>query len=221
MTTEWHPDLKMRVASVIVGRRAIPVQVAAFRKTQIFRSQNGWEHTFLRPREVGREAVLLGDRGFHRVSGLQLLLERKPSFVVRRVADLRVYAGTHEGRLFHPGQAVDLRQDKAVRVRVLGVWAPGQEEPWWLATDLPDPLADLVALYDRRMGLEEQLRDTKGCHFGVKFRTPQYLARFTLLLWTAVGQAVAQATPSVRLPCKQKGPRLSLLRVGIGPAESG
>jgi hypothetical protein len=50
---------------------------------------------------------------------------------------------------------------------------------------------------------------------------PQYLARFTLLLWTAVGQAVAQATPSVRLPCKQKGPRLSLLRVGTWPAESG
>jgi hypothetical protein len=120
--------------------RAIPVQVAAFRKTPIFRSQNGWEHTFLRLRvhtlrETGRTAVLLGDRGFHRVSGFQLLLERKPSFVVRRVADLKVYAGTHEGRLLrhwplHPGQAVDLRQDKAVRVRVLGVWAPGQEEPW-------------------------------------------------------------------------------------------
>lgn len=113
--------------------RAIPVQVAAFRKTPIFRSQNGWEHTFLRLRvhtlrETGQTAVLLCDRGFHRVSGLQLLLERKPSFVVRRVADLKVYAGTHEGRLFHPGQAVDLRQDKAVRV--LGVWAPGQEEPW-------------------------------------------------------------------------------------------
>jgi hypothetical protein len=204
--------------------RAIPVQVAAFRKTPIFRSQNLrlLVHTL---RETGRTAVLLGDRGFHRVSWFQLLLERKPSFVVRRVADLKVYAGTHEGRLLrhwplHPGQAVDLRQDKAVRVRVLGVWAPGQEEPWWLATDLPDPLADLVALYDRRMGLEEQLRDTKGCRFGVKFRTPEYLARFTLLLWTAVGQAVAQATPSVRLPCKQKGPRLSLLRVGIGPAES-
>ena len=104
--------------------------MAAFRKTPIFRSPNGWEHTFLRllvhtPGEVGRTAVLLCDRGFHRVSGLQLLLERKPSFVVRRVADLKVYAGTHEGRLFHPGQAVDLRQDK-----VLGVWAPGQEEPW-------------------------------------------------------------------------------------------
>jgi hypothetical protein len=84
--------------------RAIPVQVAAFRKTPIFRSQNGWEHTFLRLRvhtlrEVGQTAVLLGDRGFHRVSGLQLLLELKQSFVVRLVADLKVYAGTHEGRL--------------------------------------------------------------------------------------------------------------------------
>ena len=137
--TEWHHDLKMLVASVIVGRRAIPVQVAAFRKTQIFRSQNVWEHTFLRLlvhtlRETGRTAVLLGDRGFHRVSGLQLLLELKQSFVVRLVADLKVYAGTHEGRLLrhwplHPGQAVDLgwvflRQDKAVRVRVLGGLGP-------------------------------------------------------------------------------------------------
>jgi hypothetical protein len=143
--TEWHHDLKMLVASVIVGRRAIPVQVAAFRKTQIFRSQNVWEHTFLRLRvhtlrETGQTAVLPCDRGFHRVSWLQLLLELKQSFVVRLVADLKVYAGTHEGRLLrhwplHPGQAVDLgwvllRQDKAVRVRVLGVWAPGQEEPW-------------------------------------------------------------------------------------------
>lgn len=239
--TEWHHPLKMLLASVVVGCRAIPVQVAVFNKTQILRSQNTWENTFLRLlvhtlREIGQAAVLLGDRGFHRVKGLQLLLELKQPFVVRLVADLMVYHGTHGGRLLRawhlaPGQAVDLgwvflRQDRAVRVRVVGVWALGQEEPWWLATDLTDPLADIVALYDRRMGLEEQLRDTKGCRFGVKlewtqFRTPEYLARFTLLvgvalvLWTAVGQAVAEETPSVRLPCKQKGPRLSLLRVGI------
>ncbi|MBI3962547.1 MAG: hypothetical protein HY335_07335, partial [Deinococcus sp.] len=88
------------------------------------------------------------------------------------------------------------------------------------------PLAELVALYDRRMAVEEQFRDTKGCRLGVRlewtqFRTPASLARLTLLvgvalvLWTAVGQAVAQQTPAVRLPCKRKGPRLSLLRVGI------
>jgi hypothetical protein len=67
--TEWHHDLKMLVASVIVGRRASPVQVAAFRKRQIFRSQNGWEHTFLRLlvhtlRETGRTAAFIGSRGY-------------------------------------------------------------------------------------------------------------------------------------------------------------
>ena len=74
--------------------------------------------------------------------------------------------------------------------------------------------------------IEEPFRDSKGCRFGVRlewtqFRTPAYLARFTLLvgvalvLWTAVGQAAAETAPKVRLPCKRKGPRLSLLRVGI------
>jgi hypothetical protein len=53
------------------------------------------------------------------------------------------------------------------------------------------------------------------------FRTPAYLARVTLLvgvavvLWTAAGQAMAKKAPRVRLPCKRKGPRLSLVRVGI------
>jgi hypothetical protein len=51
-------------------------------------------------------------------------------------------------------------------------------------------------------------------------RTPRYLARFLLLVgvalvwWTAVGQAVAEQRPAVRLRCKYKGPRLSVPRVG-------
>jgi hypothetical protein len=72
-------------------------------------------------------------------------------------------------------------------------------------------------LYDRRMTVEEQFRDSKGCRFGVRrewtqFRTPAYLARFTLwvgvalMLWTVVGQAVATAAPKVCLPCRRKGP---------------
>ena len=119
-----------------------------------------------------------------------------------------------------------LRQDHAVHVRVGGVWAPRQPEPWWLAPELAAPLGDIVARYDRRMAIEAQFRDTKGCRFGVRLewtqcRTPADLARFTWLigvalrLWTAVGQAIAQATPRARLPCKRKGPRLALLRVGM------
>jgi hypothetical protein len=41
------------------------------------------------------------------------------------------------------------------------------------------------------------------------------LVGIALLLWTAVGHAMAEAEPSVRLPCKRKGPRRSLLQVGI------
>jgi hypothetical protein len=70
------------------------------------------------------------------------------------------------------------RQEPAVQVRVVGVWAPRQSKSWWLATNLATPLVEIVALYDRRM-------------------------------------AIAQAPPRVRLPCKRKGPRLSLLRVGM------
>lgn len=52
-------------------------------------------------------------------------------------------------------------------------------------------------------------------------RALAYLARFALLvgvalvLWTAVGQAVAPTAPRVRLPCKRKSPGLSWVRVGI------
>jgi hypothetical protein len=239
--TEWHHDLRMLVAAVVVGGRAIPVQAAAFSKTNIPRSQNLRETTFLQLlvhtlRSLEQAAVLLCDRGFRRTSWLRHCQELHQAFVVRLVSDVLVHRGGRGGRPLRHwhlalGQAVDLgrvllRQDRAVQVRVVGVRAPGQREPWWLATDLPDPLIDIVALYDRRMTVEEQFRDTKGCRFGVRlewtqFRTPAYLARFTLLvgvallLWTAVGQAIAHTTPRVRLPCRRKGPRLSLSRVGI------
>ncbi len=76
------------------------------------------------------------------------------------------------------------------------------------------------------MAVEEQFRNTKGSHFGVRlewmpFRTPASLVRVTQLvgvaavLWTAFRQAVATTAPKVRPPCKPIGPRLSLLRVGI------
>ncbi len=76
-----------------------------------------------------------------------------------------------------PGHALDLgpvllRQDGAVRLRVVGIWARGQREPWWLATNLEDSLAHLASLYDRRMAVEEQIRDTKGARFGLRLIMP-------------------------------------------------
>jgi hypothetical protein len=238
--TEWHPPWRMLLASVSVGTRAIPVQAAVFSRTQILRSQNTWENNFLKVLcllvdELGARACFLADRGFRRVSFLQLLLSfLNHTFLVRMQDQVMVETPKFKRLLgkcqLQPGHAVDLgwvhlRQDAAVRVRVIGLWAKGQKEPWWLATNREDSLSFLASLYDRRMSIEEQIRDSKGARFGfqliwTQIQTPEALARFTLLIGltllvlTAIGHAVASRRPEVRLASKKKGPRLSLLTVG-------
>lgn len=238
--TEWHPPLRMLLASVIVGSRAVPVQTAAFLKTHIRRSQNTWENNFLRVLclilgEIKVSACFLADRGFRRVSFLKLLQEQEGHSFLVRIMD-KITVETKQGRRLlsqcglQPGHALDLgtvllRSDGAITIRVVGIWAKGQREPWWLATNRDDSLSHLAALYDRRMGIEEQIRDTKGARFGFKLvwtqmKTPEALARFTLLiglailLLTAIGHAIALKHPDVRLTSKKKGHRLSLLTVG-------
>ncbi len=238
--TEWHPPWRMLLASVSVGTRAIPVQAAVFSRAEILRSQNTWENNFLKVLcllldELGARACFLADRGFRRVSFLQLLLSYlNHTFLIRMQDQVTVETPKFKRLLrkcrLQPGHAVDLgwvrlRQDGAVQVRVIGIWAKGQKEPWWLATNREDSLSFLASLYDRRMSIEEQIRDSKGARFGfqlvwTQIQTPEALARLTLLIGltllilTAIGHAVASRRPEVRLPSKKKGPRLSLLTVG-------
>jgi len=179
--TEWHPPLRMLLASVVTGTRAVPVYAATFIKTAILRSQNCWENTFLKMvvmvlEEARVAACFLADRGFRRASFIKRLLELTGHTFLVRLAD-KVMVENEAGRRLlrkcglQAGQAIDLgwvklRQDAVVTVRVIGVWARGGREPWWLATNRNDPLGVLVSLYDRRMTIEEQIRDTKGARFG-------------------------------------------------------
>ena len=111
-------------------------------------------------------------------------------------------------------------------MRVIGGWARDQREPWWLATNLTEPVKEVAGIYDRRMGIKEQIRDTKESRFGFKLfwiqiRGPESLARLTLLvgiallLLTVVGKWISEQKPWVRMPSKKKGARLSLVSVGI------
>ncbi len=237
--TKWQDRFSVLTASACVGTRSIPVAVSACRKPNLARSQNLWEETFLRLtvdrlRAGGVCAVWLCDRGFHRVAWLKRLVEMEQHFVVRLQRDVMVHLrggacllksleikeGEHKDFGF-----VDLRADGFVRARLIGVWAEGAKEVWWLATDLTNRVSTLVAYYDRRMGIEEQFRDTKGHRFGMKLRWTQFtkaefvermylLVGIALLLWTAVGRAVEEQEPKVRLESRTKGARLSLTRVG-------
>ena len=121
--------------------------------------------------------------------------------------------------------AVELREDRAVKVRVIGIWAHGQREPWWIATSLSSSVAEVASWYDRRMGVEELFRDSKGCRFGVQiywtaFEQPERIGRLfvlvgiALLVWTAAGHVVATADPTARLAHKANGPRRSYVTVG-------
>ncbi len=175
--TEWHPPLRMLTAAVVVGTRAVPIHVAAFTRSWMPRSQSSRENAFAETlamflREVGKKTVVLADRGFRRVSSLQVLQRLRLSFVVRLKDDFAVHVGGEvvtlaalglkRGQVRHLGH-VDLRQDGAVQVRVVGVWNPKAREPWWLATDHDASASELASLYDHRMCVEEQFRDVKGC----------------------------------------------------------
>ena len=237
--TAWPDRFSVLTASVCAGTRSIPVAVSACVKPQLARSQNLWEETFLRLvadrlRAARVEALWLCDRGFHRVAWLGRLTELDQAFVVRLTRDVTVHLPAGPRLLkqleIRPGERrdygfVSLRSDEAVRARLIGVWAEGAEEVWWLATNLRNRVSKVVAYYDRRMGIEEQFRDAKGARFGVKlkwtcFTRPEFVERMyllvgvALLLWTSVGRAVEQEQPKVRLESKTKGARLSLARIG-------
>lgn len=239
--TEWHDDLRMLVATVPCGRRSIPVYAAAFHESLIPRSQNSRENTFLAIladalKAEGLHAIILCDRGFRRVSWLKLLKQKGLDFVVRLKAD--VHATPRNGTpvrldalVLAQGQQRDLgrvklRIDGVFDVRVVGMRQQGMKDAWWLATSLQCGPRRLAGYYDRRMAIEENLRDTKGCRFGVRlywtqFKRPENLGRMAMIvgvamiLWTAAGRAAVQRRPSLLYNHSTKGPRCSLVTIGI------
>jgi hypothetical protein len=237
--TCWQERFSVLTASVCVGTRSVPVASSACVSRNLARSQNLFEETFLRLcvdrlRAAGVCAVWRCDRGFHRVGWLKRLVEMEQHFVVRLKRDVMVHL-PEGARLLKTLEVAEgerrdfgfvwLRSDEAVRVRLIGVRAKGAKEVWWLATDLTNRVSKVVSYYDRRMGIEEQFRDAKGCRFGLKLKWTQFtkaeyvermylLVGVALLLWTTVGRAVEESEPKVRLRSKTKGARLSLARIG-------
>lgn len=147
--TEWHEELRVLTAAVGIGRRAIPIYAQTFSKTNIPRSQNSRENSFIKVlglmSPLVKKAVLLFDRGFRRASLIKLLLKLEHLFIIRLMANVKVAGATYTGLLsaypLKPGHTVDLgvcrlRSDGLVLVRVIGVWRRGEDEPWWLATSL-------------------------------------------------------------------------------------
>lgn len=115
--------------------------------------------------------VLVADRGFARAALFQHLLAQQREFVIRFDAEtwLTLPDGTagaaKEVLALQPGQRRWLPQayygkEERVPIAVLAVWDPGQQEPWYLASCLPDP-GTVEVLYRWRMRIECGNRDEK------------------------------------------------------------
>ena len=236
--TEWTRRRRCLVAAAAVARRALPVAVTVAPACHPFPSQNRIEEAFLERlmaslRACSLKAVLIFDRGFARPGLMRLLQERAGTslgWVIRLPRHLGVAREVGAAPVplarwpLQPGQAVDLGwvelgSRPAVRVRVVGLWARGRHEPWWLATNLSWPMAKVAAVYDRRMAIEQMLRDVKGGRFGmglkwVQVRRPDALQRLWLLVGLALWVWLARGAAAARQRWLRWRVRFSLVRVG-------
>jgi hypothetical protein len=149
-----------------------------------------WVHDRLPP---GAQVVLVGDSEFAGEKLLKQVRRWHWRYVLRQRGDYLVRRkGSRTWQPFaalltHPGQQVwwpeaVLTQTAQLNTALLAYWQPGADEPWLLATNLPDARRTRQA-YARRMWIEEMFGDLKGHGFDLQathLRHEQRLSRLTL-----------------------------------------
>ncbi len=198
--------------------RALPLLWSVYRDTgELHRSQNNREYGLLRllrtmiPKTT--QVVILADRGFGRTEmarecqnlGFDYILRIRPDVYVRhpeftgKLLDLPLRRGSQ--RVL---REVAYRKKDPVTQHVVVLWRADQDQPWFLATNLPrlQPKT-LSRIYGRRMSIEEYFRDAKSKRNGFALRLtlircPQRLSRLLLVLalayWLLVAVGLHAAT---------------------------
>lgn len=147
----------------------------------------------------GAPVSLVGDSEFGAVEVLRQLKKWNWHYVLRQKASHQIRIPGQAWQAFgdvlsKPGQSVwlsrgALTQKHAYATNLLAHWQEGEDEPWLVATDLPDRTTTL-ATYARRMWVEELFGDLKGKGFDLEsthLHTTDRLSRLTLavaLLYT-------------------------------------
>jgi hypothetical protein len=175
--------------------------------------------------------ILVGDCEFGAVSVLQQLKKWNWQYVLRQKSNtiacvaksfcrLDALVQGRNKRAWYP-QAL-LTQEYLFRTSLLTYWETGQDEPWLLATNLPEALATWRA-YRRRMWIEEMFGDWKGHGVDIEktqLRHFQRLSRLTLAvalwyLWL-VSRGAQAIKDGQRHRVDRKSRRdLSLFRIGL------
>jgi hypothetical protein len=135
---------------------------------------------------AGAAVFLVGDCEFGSMEVLRQLDQWKWFYVLRQKGRTHVWLNEEQGwrdfgSVVHkPGQSLwlgegYLTEKEIYRVNLLAHWEIGEDEPWCLATNLPDRQMTLRC-YARRMWIEEMFGDLKKHGFDLRF----YSYRFSL-----------------------------------------
>ena len=226
--------------------RVLPVAFSCFSYSRIPKSQNILEHALILAVmscfPAKQRPWLIMDRGYARVGLLiQLGLEGIP-FLVRAKSNVLVY---WQGKAMVLGRfpvkvgqirryAVRYQSKKREPLDLVVFHGKGYKEPWYLLIPADAPLSAeaIVALYAKRMSIEQGFRDWKT-HLGIRGmvflddhpapRLTRLLLAFSLsyLLCLALGQTIPSQQVRAFVEIPRRTPRhgttrtLSVLSIGI------
>jgi len=170
-------------ASVILGNRAIPVLWRVVEKQNPRYSQNQEEERLLEKLKnlipEGMEAIIVADRGFGRVELFKKLELLGFKYIIRVSGTAWInsqqFTGTLQcfpvrlNQLIDFGQVLYHKKEK-YPVRLIYQFAPGQEEPWFLVTNLDWEAKRIPKAYGHRMEIEEKFKDFKNLRTGLGLR---------------------------------------------------
>jgi hypothetical protein len=161
--------------------RVLPIAFSCFMKRWIHKSQNILEHALILAAmscfSVECRPLLILDRGYARVALFIKFREEGIPFLCRAKRNVMVYfqgKGKTLGRFkIKPGQirrySVLYHSQKKEPLDLITYFGKGYQEPWYLLVPSGTPLTDqeIVALYAKRMTIEQGFRDWKT-HLGVR-----------------------------------------------------
>lgn len=231
-------EFKMLAANVVVARRALPLAWHVMRAGEFSvdtKSRNHAEEQLielLRDALAGYDWVLVADRGFARADWFQKLAQWGIGYVIRASSNPWIYTKDYAGPLSSfPRRAGRARRydgahyhKKAqVAVSLVVTHEEPAPEPWYLITNVAGTQA-VVALYRKRMAIEESFRDAKtGLALKrLRLSEPQRLARMMILVAIVMAINVLVGLDAERscggadpqLTTKRKGRTLSMFKRG-------
>jgi hypothetical protein len=181
----------------------------------------------------GIAVLLVGDCEFGAVDVLKQLDGWHWDYVLRQKGRTHVcFSGQIEWRDFgslveKPGRSIWLgkgwlTQSKIFPANLLAHWKIGEDEPWCLATNLPDRHMTLQA-YARRMWIEEMFGDLKSHGFDLEctmLRHADRLSRLTLAVALLYVWSISIGTKTIKNSQREQVDRkdrrdLSIFQIGL------